>query len=75
MDVMNTQPLSLEDFIDLECERVQRFGDAYAAGITADPDAFPAEMTDFEWVAAYESWVETIYNEEEIMPSNENNSN
>lgn len=76
MQTLDDTPLSLEDFVELETERIQRFADAYAHGLAHDNDAFPPEMTDFEWVAAYESWVETIYTEEEdVTPSNENNSN
>lgn len=68
--------ISCDDFLTLEIDRLNQFARAYGAAIEAEENPADAELTDFEWVAAYEAWIESVYSEEpDVTTINDNNPN
>lgn len=65
---------TVEEFIATEQERLNRFALAYNAGREREPDNFPEQLSEEDFLRQYDAWLEYIYDgESDLVPSNENN--
>lgn len=66
--------VDVDTFVGNELDRLERFAEVYREGRDRDPDLFPEELTEDDFVTRYEAWLNYIMgvSEENPMAVNEN---
>lgn len=60
--------VDVDTFVGNELDRLERFADAYRAGREVDPERFPDEMTEDEFIEQYEAWLSYLTETSPVNP-------
>lgn len=63
--IMEEKKVCVDTFVGNELDRLERFAVAYRAKRDKEPENFPEELTELEFLQQYEDWIEFVMNDDD----------